>query len=480
MAQLARDKFNLVTAGRFSRGKSTLMNALLNTDLLPTGIIPLTSVITLIKHGSPPHAVLYYRASNLSFTINLEELENYITEQKNPGNKLGLGRAEIELPSAMLRYGFCFVDTPGLGSSIPENNSTTLDFLSEAQALLVVTSFDAALSFEEMDLLRLAQQRNLPAFLAVNKEDLVNARERDDVLYHIKKCLEHEQLNDIKIFPVSAIMGVVHQTGGIAALRHAIIQSCIIAGQQLILADIFEKTKNIMTDADDFLGLEALTSISARIFSESGSAEDIIPKDTIPRKFCPICSVLSQVSFQTISKLQAQLSQDIGFRADFVKNKALCRIHVHQFGKIANPLAVAQSLADSLEAIVASLNHAGHRNASAPCPVCEALQTAETLAIQRQANDEPDETILICLAHLPKLLAILPAEKRDMTRGYVVKQYERLAEDLRRFALKRDAALRSAITADEAHAATDLIKILASPDDTWWEMIHNDTRSSGA
>lgn len=47
--RLAEDRFTLVVAGRFSRGKSSLMNAILGTDRLPTGIVPLTSVITTVS-----------------------------------------------------------------------------------------------------------------------------------------------------------------------------------------------------------------------------------------------------------------------------------------------------------------------------------------------------------------------------------------------------------------------------------------------
>ncbi len=38
LTRLAEDRFNLLVVGRFSRGKSTLTNAILGGDLLPTGI----------------------------------------------------------------------------------------------------------------------------------------------------------------------------------------------------------------------------------------------------------------------------------------------------------------------------------------------------------------------------------------------------------------------------------------------------------
>ena len=51
-SRLAEDRFNLVVVGRFSRGKTSLMNALLGMDRLPTGVVPLTSVITTVGYGS--------------------------------------------------------------------------------------------------------------------------------------------------------------------------------------------------------------------------------------------------------------------------------------------------------------------------------------------------------------------------------------------------------------------------------------------
>src|SRR5271168_2401536 len=59
-ARLAEDRFNLVVVGRFSRGKSSLMNAILGMDRLPTGVVPLTSVITTVTYGSEERVTLHY------------------------------------------------------------------------------------------------------------------------------------------------------------------------------------------------------------------------------------------------------------------------------------------------------------------------------------------------------------------------------------------------------------------------------------
>src|SRR5438445_8375875 len=48
----AEGRFYVACVGQFKRGKSTLLNALLGIDLLPTGIVPVTSVPTVLRHGT--------------------------------------------------------------------------------------------------------------------------------------------------------------------------------------------------------------------------------------------------------------------------------------------------------------------------------------------------------------------------------------------------------------------------------------------
>jgi len=130
LARLAEDQFNLMVVGRFSRGKSTLMNAILGGDYLPSGIVPMTSVITTVRYGSRPQVVLHFRDSGLNREVPLSPLDEYVTQKGNPGNAKKIGWAEIQLSVEILRRGFFFVDTPGPGSPIAENTLTTERFLS--------------------------------------------------------------------------------------------------------------------------------------------------------------------------------------------------------------------------------------------------------------------------------------------------------------------------------------------------------------
>ncbi len=106
-ARLAGDRFNLTVVGRFSRGKTSLMNAILGTDLLPVGVLPITSVITMVSYGSEPKAVLHYQGSSLFMDIPIAELAEHITERGNPATG-----AAFAPPKYRFRPSSCVVASP--------------------------------------------------------------------------------------------------------------------------------------------------------------------------------------------------------------------------------------------------------------------------------------------------------------------------------------------------------------------------------
>jgi hypothetical protein len=143
---LAEDRFNLAVVGPFSRGKSSLMNAILGFDVLPTGILPHTSVITTVSYGPEELVLVCCEGWSLPQKIQLDQLAEYVTENGNLGNQRRVTLAEIKLPGDILRHVLYFIDTPGLGSAIIANTETTERFLPEIDAAIFVSSFDFALT----------------------------------------------------------------------------------------------------------------------------------------------------------------------------------------------------------------------------------------------------------------------------------------------------------------------------------------------
>ncbi len=182
--RVAEDRFNLVVLGEFKRGKSTLINALLQRDLLPVGVVPLTSVVTVIG-GARDHAKSSTERLVIRFADGreqerpLEELERYVTEARNPGNRLGVELAQLELDHELLRAGLELVDTPGIGSIHSHNTDVARGFLPQVDVALCVLDAGQPLSQSERELFVEATQLVPRLLMVVNKIDHLEEHDRE-------------------------------------------------------------------------------------------------------------------------------------------------------------------------------------------------------------------------------------------------------------------------------------------------------------
>jgi GTP-binding protein EngB required for normal cell division len=215
LSRLAEDRFNLVVVGQFKRGKSSLMNAVLGMDRLPTGVLPLTSVITTVRYGDRECVLVQRRGSALPQEVALAQLEEYVTEKGNPGNRKQVALAEVRLPSEVLRLGFHFIDTPGVGSAIVANTVTRHSFLPEGDAVVFVTSFESTMNEGELAFLRTVARHVHKIFFVVNKVDLVSAEDRECVLASVRQTVAAQLgIAQPRVFAVSAREGLEAKLAG--------------------------------------------------------------------------------------------------------------------------------------------------------------------------------------------------------------------------------------------------------------------------
>jgi len=176
--RLALRRFNVSVLGEFKRGKSTLIDAMLGLELLPTGVLPLTAVATEVAYGPPGATVVHLDGSTEE--IELYDLADYVTEVHNPGNQRQVARVEARAPAEILRPGLVLVDTPGIGSVFRHDEAATRALL-EADGAILVLSADAPLSEEERKLLGALAERQAPTFFVLNRVDHLSQAERDEV-----------------------------------------------------------------------------------------------------------------------------------------------------------------------------------------------------------------------------------------------------------------------------------------------------------
>ena len=138
----------LVVAGETSRGKSSLVNAMLGTpSLLPTGADVTTNVYVSLRAGGPRALVRLEDGS--AFETPFADLPRWTTVAGRNVTDPQAVMVEIETPSALLERGLVVVDTPGVGGLDAAHSSATLVALERADALLFVLDAKAPISAPE-------------------------------------------------------------------------------------------------------------------------------------------------------------------------------------------------------------------------------------------------------------------------------------------------------------------------------------------
>jgi hypothetical protein len=188
-SRVSEGRFYVACIGQFKRGKSTLINALIAAPVLPVGFIPVTAVPTVIRFGERQRARV--RARNSSWReISIDELGEYVSEEKNPENSKGVVGVEVFVPSPLLASGMCLVDTPGLGSVFAGNAAATEAFIPHIDAALVVVGADPPLAGEELALVEAVARHVEDLILVINKADRTTDEERAAAVGFTRKLLE--------------------------------------------------------------------------------------------------------------------------------------------------------------------------------------------------------------------------------------------------------------------------------------------------
>ena len=200
--RLAEGRFHVAVLGEFKRGKSTLVNALLGAEVLPTGVLPLTAVVTEVVHGEPGATVVDLEGRCRE--IELSELVDFVSESGNPANERRVDRVEVRWPAGLLATGVVLVDTPGIGSIHRHNTEAGLAALLEADGAVLVLSVDEPLSEGEFELLEALTERRVRTFIVVNKADHLPADERERVIGFIEAAIADRLGMEPELFCVAA------------------------------------------------------------------------------------------------------------------------------------------------------------------------------------------------------------------------------------------------------------------------------------
>lgn len=193
--------FNVMFVGRYSTGKSTLINALLGKEFLPSAPIPSTKAITYILNG--PQELLF--SENMDGGINVHDSVLDLLDPHN-SNISQAKKVSLYLNSQSMPDHICFVDTPGLEDPNISVTQLILEQAPLADAIVILLDINYPLSDKEIQFIQnlLKDDKERKLFVVLNKIDDKHVSEVDDVVDTIKKSFASLSIPSPRIFPLSA------------------------------------------------------------------------------------------------------------------------------------------------------------------------------------------------------------------------------------------------------------------------------------
>ena len=162
----------VVVVGETKRGKSSLINALLQApNLSPVDAAVATSAYLEFSYGSPPHANAHVPGEPGPHALGLDALRDWGTVLGSLPDGMRPPRRIEVFHDASLLEDVGLIDTPGVGGLDSTHAEIALDAVERATALLFVVDASAPFSRPELDFLIEASKRVNLVMFALTKVD---------------------------------------------------------------------------------------------------------------------------------------------------------------------------------------------------------------------------------------------------------------------------------------------------------------------
>jgi len=192
--KLEAKRFVLPVTGVQGCGKSTLLNALaFDYPVLPVDVDETTCVPVEIVWAAKPDGkatVIFQDGHVEKIKANEKNLNRFVHNDFNPGNKLLVDRIILKSKLEPLKHGMVLVDLPGTGSLTAANMETTKKFLEEAVGIFFLLRTVPPITQSQSIFVTFQWARFPTAIFVQNRWTDETKREVEEARKHNVKVLE--------------------------------------------------------------------------------------------------------------------------------------------------------------------------------------------------------------------------------------------------------------------------------------------------
>lgn len=195
----------VVFLGETSSGKSSIINGLLDSPVLPMKANPTTAAITEIELNNEVSDIQYY-AINKNATIKKIDRNLFLELSEQPDNKLKRLKVIKHTNQKALDHLRIF-DTPGYGSIVAEHEEVLKDFLPNSDIIIYTVNYKIGIQDEDyvfLGFLRELIREDVKIFLLINRCP-EGIDDKNPKIRTIAKYVSDILTIDPKVFTVSNI-----------------------------------------------------------------------------------------------------------------------------------------------------------------------------------------------------------------------------------------------------------------------------------
>ena len=218
-AELRRTGVTVAIVGEFKKGKSTLLNALVNAEVCPADPVDASVVPVVVRYAEEFAVTTTYGDGRVeTAALQPHEIAALAGESGNPANRLGIAHIEVGLRRRLLAAGLTFVDLPGVGGLDSAIGALNLASLESADGVLFVSDCTQELTAPELQFLVAAHDRCPHVACVMTKLDM--QPDTAAVLARNRLHLDQHGLQDVALHAVSSVLHLVALAEGDTALEH--------------------------------------------------------------------------------------------------------------------------------------------------------------------------------------------------------------------------------------------------------------------